>query len=85
MRKNLAAKPGKGRTAQAHRAAERIEPMAARDAGNPATKKADWAKSFIGAPPLKTPVNAKFDVDVVDWFKAQSRGYQSRMNAGLRW
>jgi hypothetical protein len=28
-----------------------------------ATKKADWAKAFIPAPPLNTPVNAKFDVD----------------------
>src|SRR5256885_14563791 len=61
-----------------------IERMAARDADNPATKKSDWAKSFIGSPPLKTPVNAKFDVDVVKWFKAQGRGYQARMNAVLR-
>jgi len=29
-------------------------------------------------------VNAKFDVDVVDWFKSQGRGYQTRMNAVLR-
>jgi len=61
-----------------------IERMAARDAENPATKKSDWAKSFIGSPPLKAPVNAKFDVDVVDWFKSQGRGYQARMNAVLR-
>ena len=56
-----------------------IERMAARDADNPATKKADWAKAFIGAPPLKTPVNAKFDVDVVEWFRSQSRSYQARI------
>ncbi|HEX3652422.1 MAG TPA: BrnA antitoxin family protein [Rhizomicrobium sp.] len=61
-----------------------IERMAARDADNPATKKNDWANAFIGVPPLKTPVNAKFDVDVVEWFKAQGRGYQARMNAVLR-
>jgi|KBSMisStaDraftv2_1062788.scaffolds.fasta_scaffold920569_2 uncharacterized protein (DUF4415 family) len=61
-----------------------IQRMAARDADNPATKKEDWAKAFIGAPPLKTPVNAKFDVDVVEWFKSQGRGYQTRMNAVLR-
>jgi uncharacterized protein (DUF4415 family) len=30
------------------------------------------------------PVNAKFDRDVVDWFKRQGRGYQTRMNAVLR-
>lgn len=61
-----------------------IERMAARDADNPPTKKADWAKAFIGVPPLKAPVNAKFDVDVVEWFRSQGRGYQARMNAVLR-
>jgi BrnA antitoxin of type II toxin-antitoxin system len=38
----------------------------------------------IGLPVLKTAVNAKFDVDVVNWFKGQGRGYQTRMNAVLR-
>jgi uncharacterized protein (DUF4415 family) len=61
-----------------------IERMAARDTDNPATNKDDWARSVIGAPPLKAPVNAKFDADVVQWFKAQGRGYQARMNAVLR-
>jgi uncharacterized protein (DUF4415 family) len=40
--------------------------------------------AIVGLPPLKTPVNAKFDVEVVDWFKSQRRGYQTRMNAVLR-
>ncbi len=87
MRKGQAAKARKGRTDWkriARLSDAQIERMAARDADNPATKREDWAKSFIGAPPLKTPVNAKFDVDVVAWFKAQGRGYQSRMNAVLR-
>jgi uncharacterized protein (DUF4415 family) len=44
----------------------------------------DWARATIGAPPLRMPVNAMFDKDVVDWFKAQGRGYQARMNAVLR-
>ena len=35
-------------------------------------------------PPVKIPVNAKFDRDVVDWFKSQGRGYQARMNSVLR-
>ena len=61
-----------------------IERMAARDADNPATVADDWANAFIGAPPLKEPVNAKFDADVVAWFKSQGRGYQARMNAVLR-
>jgi uncharacterized protein (DUF4415 family) len=61
-----------------------IERMALADADNPATAAADWADAAIGLPPLKAPVHAKFDVDVVDWFKAQGRGYQARMNAVLR-
>ena len=61
-----------------------IERMAAADDENPATTADDWAHATIGVPPPKTPVNAKFDVDVVAWFKAQGRGYQTRMNAVLR-
>lgn len=61
-----------------------IERMASDDPDNPATAAEDWAQATIGPPPLKTPVNANFDVDVVAWFKAHGRGYQSRMNAVLR-
>jgi hypothetical protein len=32
----------------------------------------------------KTQITAKFDADVVDWFKKGGRGYQTRMNAVLR-
>lgn len=61
-----------------------IEVMAKADAENPSSTAESWAHAMIGLPPLKTPVNAKFDVDVVNWFKAQGRGYQTRMNAVLR-
>jgi uncharacterized protein (DUF4415 family) len=61
-----------------------VERMAATDSDNPATTEKDWTQAVIGLPPLKTPVNAKFDIDVVNWFKAQGRGYQTRMNAVLR-
>ena len=61
-----------------------IERMAAADPDNPATTAADWAAATVGFPTPKTPVNAKFDVDVVAWFKSQGRGYQTRMNAVLR-
>jgi uncharacterized protein (DUF4415 family) len=59
-----------------------IERLAENDPDNPPTD--DWAHATIGVPPLKTPVNAKFDKDIIDWFKAQGRGYQGRMNAVLR-
>ncbi len=32
----------------------------------------------------KTQITAKFDYEVVQWFKSQGRGYQNRMNAVLR-
>jgi uncharacterized protein (DUF4415 family) len=64
--------------------AEDIERMAAEDAENPATSAADWVHAVVTGTPEKTVVNAKFDRDVVDWFKSQGRGYQARMNAVLR-
>lgn len=81
-----AGKPG--RTSARERIAalsdDQIEAMARADADNPATCREDWAEAFIGLPPQKTPVNARFDEDVVSWFKSQGRGYQTRMNAVLR-
>ncbi len=32
----------------------------------------------------KIHITAKFDADMVRWFKRQGRGYQARMNAVLR-
>jgi uncharacterized protein (DUF4415 family) len=41
-------------------------------------------KRGLGAPPGKTLLSLRVDSDVVEWFRAQGRGYQSRMNALLR-
>ena len=32
----------------------------------------------------KTSITARFDTDMVEWFKSQGRGYQTKMNAVLR-
>jgi hypothetical protein len=40
-----------------------IERMAANDHDNPAATADDWIDALVGLPPLKTPVNAKFDSD----------------------
>jgi uncharacterized protein (DUF4415 family) len=61
-----------------------IEQMAQTDRDNPVGTTEDWADAFVGLPPRKATVNARFDSDVVEWFKAQGRGYQTRMNAVLR-
>ena len=60
------------------------------DADNPA-----WTEDMLGAPVLKrgrgpqaTPIKVlttiRLDVDVLEFFKAQGIGYQSRINDTLR-
>ena len=61
-----------------------IELNPAEDEENPATDESHWAEATIGLPPGKTPIHASFDRDVVDFFKRDGRGYQTRMNAVLR-
>lgn len=34
--------------------------------------------------PAKTSISLRLDADVLEWFKAQGPGYQTRMNAVLR-
>jgi uncharacterized protein (DUF4415 family) len=34
--------------------------------------------------PVKRQITARVDADVLDWLKAQGKGYQSRINAILR-
>ena len=44
----------------------------------------DWSTLQVGIPGPKQQLTVRLDRDVVDWFKAQGRGYQTRMNAVLR-
>src|ERR1700730_18484060 len=41
-------------------------------------------KRGLDAPSKKTLLSLRVDSDVVEWFRGQGRGYQSRMNALLR-
>jgi uncharacterized protein (DUF4415 family) len=43
----------------------------------------EWAQGEIRRP-VKIPVGLKLDDDVLGWFKAEGRGYQTRINAVLR-
>ena len=43
-----------------------------------------WKNAKVVMPETKTPVSLRVDREVLDWFKAQGPGYQTRMNAVLR-
>jgi uncharacterized protein (DUF4415 family) len=44
-----------------------------------------WAHGVVlGLPAPKADIHIRLDADVVDWFKAQGKGYQTRINAVLR-
>lgn len=46
----------------------------------------DWAGAKRGVfyRPIKQLLSLRLDADVVDWFKRQGEGYQTRINAALR-
>lgn len=43
-----------------------------------------FAHAELRLPEPKQSVTIRLDADVVEWFKAQGKGYQTRMNAVLR-
>jgi uncharacterized protein (DUF4415 family) len=44
----------------------------------------DWSNAQVGIPESKAQLTLRIDRDVLEWFRAQGRGYQTRMNAVLR-
>jgi uncharacterized protein (DUF4415 family) len=44
----------------------------------------DWAQAVMGVPAPKDHINIRIDHDVLEWFKASGRGYQTLMNNVLR-
>jgi uncharacterized protein (DUF4415 family) len=43
-----------------------------------------WKKAVVKRAEPKAQVTIRLDREVLDWFKSQGRGYQSRINAVLR-
>jgi uncharacterized protein (DUF4415 family) len=77
----------KGRTQWAKlRRMKDSEIVYTRDA--PRTTAKDWARAVVHrglpVPPRKRQIALRVDEDVLEWFKAQGVGYQTRMNAVLR-
>jgi uncharacterized protein (DUF4415 family) len=44
----------------------------------------EFARQGVKPIPKKVLLSLRIDADVVEWFRAQGEGYQSRMNALLR-
>jgi uncharacterized protein (DUF4415 family) len=46
----------------------------------------DWTGAVVGRffRPIKQAVTIRLDADVLDWFRSQGDGYQTRMNQALR-
>ncbi len=47
-----------------------------------------WARAVVrwpgGGPPPKEQITLRLDADVLKWFRAQGKGYQTQINALLR-
>ena len=44
----------------------------------------DWSTTRVVMPEPKKAVSLRIDPDILDFFKSQGKGYQTRMNAVLR-
>ena len=44
----------------------------------------DWSKARLVTPETKQMISLRLDADVLEFFKAQGKGYQTRINAILR-
>jgi uncharacterized protein (DUF4415 family) len=63
--------------------AAEVEAIAADDRDGPAMTDAQWDAAEL-VQPRKVAVGIKLDDDVLGWFKAQGKGYQTRINMILR-
>jgi uncharacterized protein (DUF4415 family) len=81
------AKAGEGRTnlkRLAEISDEEIEAQMRDDPDWADLTEIDWSKAVAVHPIPKNAISIRLDSDVIDFFKAQGRGYQTRINAVLR-
>lgn len=44
----------------------------------------EWFRNAISAVPAKLAMSIRVDADVLEWFRSQGKGWQTRMNGVLR-
>jgi uncharacterized protein (DUF4415 family) len=54
-----------------------------RDADD-AMEEIDWLTTDLPQPRHKAPMTLRLDADMLGWFRAQGKGYQTKINAILR-
>ena len=54
------------------------------DASDDADFEVDWTKAKLVEPEPKKMISLRLDADVLEYFRNQGKGYQTRMNAILR-
>ena len=60
-----------------------VERIGANDVDGAPMSDEEWIQGEVRRS-IKIPVGLELDDDVLGWFKAQGRGYQTRINAVLR-
>jgi uncharacterized protein (DUF4415 family) len=66
---------------------ERVDAMRDEDIDTsdiPALDESFFANATIRMPKPKKAITIRLDQDVVDWYKSEGKGYQTRINAVLR-
>lgn len=61
-----------------------IKEGADNDPDNPLWTREMFDASYLYMPQKKVPVHMYLDQEIVDWFKSEGKGYQSRINAVLK-
>jgi uncharacterized protein (DUF4415 family) len=51
---------------------------------NGAIEEIDWLTTKLAMPRRKGHITLRIDAEVLDWFRGQGKGYQTRINAILR-
>jgi uncharacterized protein (DUF4415 family) len=51
---------------------------------NGAIEEIDWLTTELPMPRRKGHITLRIDAEVLDWFRGQGKGYQTRINAILR-
>ena len=68
----------------AHLTEEEIEAAAREDHDNPSWTEDMLNNAHLRMPQKKISVHMYLDQDVIDWFKSDGKGYQTRINAVLK-